>query len=440
MDSPCGHRCRTFVRTGLALLFLLALPLVSSENVSQHQTNQIERQTAPPDQDPVPLGNDFDWTLAKEVFRRDQRNSIFSPFSVKLLLTLLYEAAGQNSTTKRELSQALVGVNLEKNRQVYQEFLDSSTKENKDYKFNIGTRVFLDRSLANVTDSYAELVQRCYRTEIEKVSFSNAAVTAAQVNDWCSNITHGQLGDLVTQDQIQDAAMIIANVLFLKASWRISFDEDKTRKRSFHISQNQNVEVDFMEQTDIYSCLDDPELQLQMVRLPYKGRLFSMVIVLPYPNRSLDETVDLLTNAKLLKLESNLKREEYVIVMPKFKFDHSLTLNEILPDLGISEIFTRKASLPQLSGGKESTLAVSKILQKAGIEVNEKGTLAVAATEIQLVNKFGIDDSPTEFIIDRPFLFYIKDVESDAMLFMGKVHNPALGTMTPVARKSERTF
>lgn len=347
-----------------------------------------------------------------------------------MLLTLLYEAAGENSTTKRELSKALVGVNLDKSRKLYQEFLESSTKENGDYEFNIGTRVYVDDGVANVTKNYTELVEWCYKTNIERVDFDKTAETVARVNDWCANITHGHLDELVTEDHIKNSVMIIANVLFLKASWRNSFDESNTHKRQFQVNPNQSTQAEFMEQTDIYAYLDDPELQLEMVRLPYKGRLFSMYIVLPYANRTLDKVVTTLTAENLLKLEGKLLREEVVVVIPKFKFDYGAILNDALTTLGIAEVFTNQASLPQLSGGQNEALQVSKILQKAGIEVNEKGTLAFAATEIQLVNKFGIDDNPIEFIAERPFLFYIKDEDSDALLFVGKVQDPVVPTGT----------
>lgn len=425
-------------RSCVVLLFLLA-SLVSSETVSQHQSNQIQTNLPlslppppPPSLDPevVSLNNDFDWKLVKEVFQREQQNTIFSPFSVKLLLTLLYEAAGENSTTKRELSKALVGVNLDKSRELYREFLESSTKENGNYEFNIGTRVYVDDGVANVTANYTELVEWCYKTNIERVDFGKTSETVARVNDWCSNITHGHLNELVTEDHIKNSVMVIANVLFLKASWRNSFDENNTRKREFHVSPNHSTKSEFMEQTDIYAYLDDSELQLEMVRLPYKGRLFSMYIVLPYANRTLDQMVSTLTADNLIKLEGKLLREEVVVVIPKFKFDYGATLNDALTTLGISEVFTNRASLPQLSGGLNETLQVSKILQKAGIEVNEKGTLAFAATEIQLVNKFGIDDNPIEFIAERPFMFYIKDEESDALLFVGKVQDPMVAPGT----------
>lgn len=419
MPSPCLHfgLSSSHVVVALLLLFTTSATL---KNISHPKSNQLQSQP-----DPVALNNDLDWKLVKEVILHEQRNIIFSPFSIKLLLSLLYEASAEHSKTRQELSQALAGSDLEKNRLLYQEFLESSTKENSNYQFNVGTRIFVDREVANVTDAYTDLVQSCYRTSIEPVVFNDSVETAANINEWCSNITQGRLKGLVDEELIKNAAMIIANALYLKASWRNSFKEELNQNRTFHLTKNTTVETEFMAQTDIYEYLNDPVQQLEMLRLPYKGRHFSMTIVLPYVNRSLEKLTETLTAENLQKLESNLQREEIVVVIPKYKFDFSTTLNDVLIRLGITEVFTDKASLPELSGGKNSTLEVSKILQKAGIEVNEKGTLAFAATEIQLVSKFGIDES-TEFNANRPFLFYIKDEDSDALLFVGKVVNPAV--------------
>ncbi|XP_058456786.1 uncharacterized protein LOC131434154 [Malaya genurostris] len=417
MKSVCSSRS-SLVYAGMTLL-LLSTTSASSANISQQKTNQLQNQP-----DPVPLSNDFDWKLVKEVFQHEQTNTIFSPFSIKLLLTLLHEASGKNSTTERELSKALSGSDLNRTRQLYREFLESSTKENKDYEFNIGTRIFMDQSIANVTDAYTELVESCYKTTIEPVTFRNSTATATKINDWCAKITLGHLNDLVTEDHIQDASMVIANALFLKASWKNSFTEEYTQKRPFHVADSRTEDVEFMEQTNIYEYLDDQDLQLEILKLPYKGRHFSLYLVLPYVNNTLEKAIALLSTDSMFKLQDKLGREEIVVIIPKFKFDFGIAMNDYLKTLGISEIFTRKANLPQLSGGKISNLEVSKILQKAGIEVNERGTLAFAATEIQLVNKFGIDDSPIQFEANRPFMFYIKDEDSDAILFVGKVLNP----------------
>lgn len=96
------------------------------------------------------------------------------------------------------------------------------------------------------------------------------------------------------------------------------------------MAEGTTVETDFMAQTDIYEYLNDQDQQLEMLRLPYKGRHFSMTIVLPYENRSLEKLTETLTAENLQKLESNLQREEIVVVIPKYKFDYSTTLNDVL--------------------------------------------------------------------------------------------------------------
>lgn len=160
----------------------------------------------------------------QEVFHHEQKNVIFSPFSIKLLLSLLYEASKEHSKTRQELSLVLAGSDLEKNRLLYQEFLESSTvrwhfsirllcqsswiflfvfivcqKENSNYQFNVGTRIFTDQRAANVSDAYSDLVQNCYKTSIESVEFDSPKETSSKINEWCFNITNGHLKDLVDE-------------------------------------------------------------------------------------------------------------------------------------------------------------------------------------------------------------------------------------------------
>lgn len=86
-------------------------------------------------------------------------------------------------------------------------------------------------------------------------------------------------------------------------------------------------------------------------------------------------------------------------------------------------MFTLQASFPQLVRGNvvQDRLQVSNVLQRTGIEVNEKGSTAYAATLVSLVNKFGAD---IEFNADRPFLFLIEDETTSTLIFSGKVTKP----------------
>lgn len=350
MPSTCPHFGLSSLHVVVAILFLFTTS-ATLKNISHPKSNQLQSQP-----DPVAMNNDLDWKLVKEVVLHEQKNIIFSPFSIKLLLSLLYEASAEHSKTRQELSQALAGSDLEKNRLLYQDFLESSTKENRYYQFNVGTRIFVEQEMANVTDAYTDLVQSCYRTSIEPVMFNNSVETAAKINEWCSQVTQGRLKSLVDEELIKNAAMIIANALFLKASWRNSFKEELNQNRTFHVAKDTTVEAEFMAQTDIYEYLNDQDQQLEMLRLPYKGRHFSMTIVLPYENRSLEKLTETLTAQNLRKLESNLQRDEIIVIIPKFKFDYSTTLNDVLIRLGITEVFYRRSFAAGTIRGKELDL------------------------------------------------------------------------------------
>lgn len=380
--------------------------------------------------------NDFDWRLAREVFQHETSNVVFSPFSIKLLLTLLYEAAEPGTATQTQLEAALCDPDLNRTRAFYTQFLDAAAQTNGDYEFDIGTKMFLDKAHGKLSQTYTDLLEATYRTSFDRVSFNGTKVTTDRINNWCEKVTRGRITELVTEDMIQDAELILANVLFLKASWKNSFPDDQTHNRTFHVTDGETVTAEFMNQMDLYDYTDHEQLGAEVLRLPYKGRQFSMNMVLPHRNVTLEALTESLTPTMLDSIAQTFVREEVTVVIPKFRFNYGTLLNEAIQSLGISDIFTQSAALPLLSptteqasnGTGKNKIQVSKMLQKAGIEINEKGTLAFAATEIQLVNKFGYDGEPIVFEANRPFLFYILDEETNALLFVGKVTNPTQST------------
>ncbi|XP_050074757.1 serine protease inhibitor 2-like [Anopheles maculipalpis] len=413
------------IRCYAALMLLISIGTVHTFRRQHHrpQSSFVSR-------------NDFDWRLAREVFQHESSNVVFSPFSIKLLLTLLYEAAEPGTATHTQLEAALCDPDLNRTRAFYTQFLDTSAQTNGDYEFDIGTKMFLDKAHGKLPQTYTDLLEATYRTSLDRVSFNGTKVTTDRINNWCEKVTRGRITELVTEDMIQDAELILANVLFLKASWKNSFPDDQTHNRTFHVADGETVTAEFMNQMDLYDYTDHEQLGAEVLRLPYKGRQFSMNMVLPHRNVSLAALTESLTPTMLDSIAQTFVREEVTVVIPKFRFNYGTLLNEAIQSLGISDIFTQSAALPLLSpadeqasnGTSKNKIQVSKMLQKAGIEINEKGTLAFAATEIQLVNKFGYDGEPIVFEASRPFLFYILDEETNALLFVGKVTNPTQST------------
>ena len=147
-----------------------------------------------------------------------------------------------------------------------------------------------------------------------------------------------------------------------------------------------------------------------------------MVLVLPDTNNTLNKVLENISfNASKFTnviLDDMYLADGLYVQIPKFKFDFGCNLNNALQNLGIRHVFTDSAEFPLLS---KSELKISDVVQKAGIEVNEEGTVAYAATEITIDLRIGFD---AEFIADRPFLFFIEDEETRTILFAGKVENP----------------
>merc|ERR1719244_1255155 len=136
-----------------------------------------------------------------------------------------------------------------------------------------------------------------------------------------------------------------------------------------------------------------------MLEMPYKEERVVMQIILPSTDK---ETFT------LEKVEEKSYKGKVDVMIPKFKFTSTMDLNEPLQSMGVQDLFSAKsADLSGVSG--KSNLFVTQVVQKAFIEVNEEGSEAAAVTVVQ-ANTRSIS-LPTIFKADRPFKFFIQDVQ-----------------------------
>jgi serpin B len=108
--------------------------------------------------------------------------------------------------------------------------------------------------------------------------------------------------------------------------------------------------------------------------------------------------------------------------MPKYEFEAEFRLPDALRQLGMVEAFTSQADFSGMTGGRD--LFISDVLHKAFVSVDESGTEAAAATAV-IMKLTAMPAQPIQVDVNRPFVFLIRDIETGAILFMGRVLDPS---------------
>ncbi|KAK8762421.1 hypothetical protein V5799_026312 [Amblyomma americanum] len=170
-----------------------------------------------------------------------------------------------------------------------------------------------------------------------------------------------------------------------------------------------------------YRMSHSEKLKVRALEVPYQGRKASMVVLIPDDIEGLSYLEEHLSADALAELLQDLSvSSEIQLSLPKFKVEQSTNLEESLKALGVKDLFTSSADLSGISPKAE--LRVSKVVHKAFIEVDEKGTEAAAATEASISCDCACKDA--EFVVDRSYMFLIRCHDPDLILFTGSVRRP----------------
>ncbi|KAK7868672.1 hypothetical protein R5R35_006965 [Gryllus longicercus] len=370
----------------------------------------------------------FDWRLCKEVARLAPRhaNVVLSPVSVKLLLAMLYEGAAGD--TAAELENALQLSRLEpparrpEARRRFSNIVAALQQPNPDFKLDLALRMFVDDTFAPRT-RYNKILRYFYNVELETVDFELEGETANNINAWVNKSTMGFIKDLVKADDLRDVQMMLANAVFLDGKWLAPFSEDETAEAVFFSRPGYAYNTSFMTQISDFYYYNSSAVGAQILRLPYKGGKYSMFVVLPHERDGLEGVLEQLSPDRVRQLMWNMTLVEVRVFLPRFAFDTRTDMKQVLRAMGVRTMFERAADLQGIVPRRQGPLFVSSVVQKALVQVNEKGTVAAAATEASTTNRFG-GSTKNVFSARHPFLFFIEDEATATVLFVGKVSEP----------------
>jgi serine protease inhibitor len=356
------------------------------------------------------------------------QNVTFSPYSMNILLSMI--ANGASDDPQKEMLKVM---GMEKYG------IDSLNIYNKDLLTTIKAYTGTDNlKLANATwiqngltvkDSFTNTMKDIYSSDVMDIDFNQTEAAQNTINDWCNDNTNGMIKK-TSLEVTPDMKAVLANATYLKCEWEQKFDKSLTHKAEFTNQSGTKSEVDMMITEKNFPYIKNKDYDLVILTTTnnnnisypqtkdseltdYIGSFMHVILVLPAEGVDIDSLIG------KVNLDESPSVINAKLTMPKFKIEnHWKEFNNTLRNLGINKVMNTGDNMNRIT----RDLFVSNIVQDVAINVNEYGAEAAAVSAGGICTT-SIPDEKTTINFNRPFLFYIKENITGAILFMGKIAN-----------------
>ncbi|KAG9329592.1 hypothetical protein JZ751_003573 [Albula glossodonta] len=345
-------------------------------------------------------------------------NVFFSPLSVSVALSAL--SLGARGKTHQQLFEGLgfnaTDITPEEVSQAFQQIHENLNKKT-DVDLSLGNALFINETF-KLRPEFLESMKRYYHSDGFSVDFSKTEETKEQINKYVEEKTKGKIPDIVN-DVDPGTVMYLINYIYFKGKWAIPFNPDNTQEDTFHIDENTSVPVQMMIEEDNFHVCYDEDISTHVLQLHYNE---SVAMVLALPEKGLKHLEEVVCRDHLRKWLRSVEETKYKVHVPKLSIETSYQLKDVLPDMGITEMFLDTADFSGIS--EKGNLIVSKVIHKATLDVDEAGATAAAATGMEITPLGQILRSTPELKFDRPFMVFLLNRDTRSILFMGKIVNP----------------
>ena len=351
---------------------------------------------------------DFSVELFRNAAQKSRcKNTLIAPVSVTMALSMA--ANGADGKTADEMLSVLGGFTVDE----LNSYLGNwwvGLKNDERSTLHMANSIWI-RNVEGFEAKEAFLANNAkyYRAKVFKAPFNQIGVQ--KINEWVDQNTDGMIEQLVEEIR-PETMMLLINVLAFDAEWNEPYQDHQVHKENFTTLDGKKQTVNMMYSTE--SRYLEGEGAVGFLR-PYAGGKYSFGVLLPEEG-TFEEYVDNLTGEQL---SSILENEQSTVVrarLPQFSNEYSIDLNDTLKEMGMPSAF--------LGGfGKMSNedLFIGEVLHKSVIEVTQSGTRAAAVTSVAMDKSTSPMVEPKTVTLDRPFIYFILDNETNLPIFMGTV-------------------
>ncbi|WP_158858755.1 serpin family protein [Lunatibacter salilacus] len=374
------------------------------------------------EQEMVFASSRFALDLFQQLQKKDDPNQFYSPYSIHQALSMAMN--GNEGEVLEEFNNVLrfEGMSLEEANEAAESLTKFLLELDPKVRLSIANAIWYKQEF-EANPNFEATVRNSFKAEVAGLDMANPQ-SVDVINNWIENNTEGLIKDML--DAIPSTAvMYLVNAIYFKADWKYRFNSANTHKAPFYVTPQQVVEVEMMSMNESAPMRNYTTEGLEYLEIPYSTGHYNMGVITgtDLDTKLQDFSFEDLENWREQAFEANL-----ILHMPKFKMRYKMEeLKEDLMAMGLEKPFNPSpVNFTQLFANPTESMYISRVIHDALIEVDEWGSEAAAATIVEVDLTSAGPNQPRIFALDKPFVFFIQDNHSGAILFMGKLGNPAL--------------
>ena len=361
--------------------------------------------------------NSFAFSLYNKTMGMNSR--VVSPLSVTYLMSML--ANGADGETQQQIlatlgwaGEGIQQPSLQDINDYSRMLIEKTERLDKAVTVEIANYVAVNKEF-KLNSKFQKSVERDYKAGVESLNFTSPS-TLKHINDWCNDRTHGMIPSIINELD-PDAVSYLMNAIYFNGTWKDKFSKEETKQEMFRGYTRDIQYVDMMHRHGEYFYADGDGYSA--VSIPYGNGAFRMTVILPSEGSFLRDVMASMDGGKFQALQRSMEKCNVDLKIPRFTTEVDLPLNDIISALGAPLIFSSQADFSQFARGN---FYVSKMFQKAKIEVSEEGTKAAAVTAAIMMMSAVRPEKKRNVVFhaDSPFAYIISENSTGSIYFMGQ--------------------
>lgn len=399
-------------------VMLSLLLICSCRNVPTEPPIEEIRSLTQTEKQLVSSADKFGLNLFKKVNEFDSNKNIFiSPLSVSFALGMTLNGANASTYDAMKTTLELPDIPQEKINEAYKSLIELLMSIDPKVNFKIANAIFY-RNTYTFEKDFIDVNKKYFDALVKGLNFNDPA-TINIINQWVKENTNGKIEKIV--DSIEnDIVMFLINALYFKGTWKYEFDKKNTRDDLFTTLNGAQSSCKMMVQEAEFNYLTNEDFQA--IDLPYGDGAFSMTVFLPKQDINVNSFIANITESSWDTWLNSFSIQNIKLYLPKFKLEYESQMKDALTALGMGIAFDPyNADFTKLYSGPEKAY-ISKVKHKTFVDVYEEGTEAAAVTSVGIrVTSVG---QAIVMRCDRPFVYVIREKNSNSILFIGKLIKP----------------